>query len=563
LLNKIKDFFKEIFGLDDDEVMDDPMIFAKKSRDAVKAKERKKRFWKGNKKNKTGDKKTPPQSASKKPSSGKKVPKKEPVKKQAQKKQPQNKKPVKKPAEIKPKWNIKDFHVEKKDDEVRFHDLRLPLGIMHAIHDLGFKYCTPIQAEILPETLTGKDATGRAQTGTGKSAAFLIMMISHLVRKPLSGKRKKGCPRALILAPTRELALQIEQDGNKLGKYSRVNILSVIGGTGFEKQKNNLKNRPIDIVVATPGRLLDFAGKKIIDLRHVEILVIDEADRMLDMGFIPDIKKIVYMTPHKDKLQTLFFSATLTSDVMNLASQWTKDSFTAEIEPDQVASDSVNQLVYLTTREEKFNVLYNVVVKEKLTSVIVFTNRRDQARDLAEKLSIYGVSSALISGELSQSRRSKALNDFKQRKITVLVATDVAARGIHIEGISHVINFNLPQDAEHYVHRIGRTGRAGHTGISISFADEDESFNIPAIEEYIGNKLKCEYPDDSLVQEPDVSEDVISENKKALKKRQFENRKKNGNSRNYRGKKKYSKNKKFTPRSGMRKFRKVDHGKKS
>ena len=408
----------------------------------------------------------------------------------------------------KPVWKPSDFPVQPRPGKKRFHDLGLPVDLLHAICDLNFEYLTPIQAEILPVALAGRDATGQAQTGTGKTAAFLIAIIANIIRNPIRGKQIKGNPRALILAPTRELALQIEKDARDLTKYARFNILCMIGGTGYDKQKSAVKNRPVDIAVATPGRLLDFARQNLINLRKVETLVIDEADRMLDMGFIPDISRIVRMTPPKEQRQTLFFSATLTKDVLRLASQWTKESFKAEIDPDQVAAKSVDQKVYLTTLDEKFFVLYNIITKYELTRVLIFTNRRDQARDLAFGLCKAGINADLLSGELSQAKRTGALENFKSGKITALVATDVAARGIHIEGISHVVNYNLPQEAEHYVHRIGRTGRAGSTGISISFADELDSFNIPPIENVLGNKLECEYPPEELIKKPDLSEVV-------------------------------------------------------
>ena len=405
----------------------------------------------------------------------------------------------------KPPWKPTDFPVEPEEGKTRFHDLNLPRGLLHAVCDLEFKFCTPIQAEILPRAMEGRDATGQAQTGTGKTAAFLIAIMTNMIRNPIKEKRAKGKPRALILAPTRELAIQIEKDAMDLAKYCGIGILCMIGGTGFDRQQNFLKKRPIDIAVATPGRLLDFARRGVLDLKNVETLVIDEADRMLDMGFIPDITRIVHMTPPKEKRQTLFFSATLTDEVLRLASRWTRESFRAEIEPDRIEAESVDQKVYLTTAQEKFYVLYNVVTKLELTRVLIFTNRRDQARDLSAKLCRAGIKATLLSGELTQSKRTKALENFRSGEINCLVATDVAARGLHIEGISHVVNYNIPQEAEHYVHRIGRTGRAGSSGVSISFADEKDSFNIPPIEKVLGHKLECEYPPDDLVEEPDLS----------------------------------------------------------
>lgn len=399
-------------------------------------------------------------------------------------------------------WSISDFPVPEAEGKLRFQDLNLALPILHAIADLKFQYCTPVQAGILPEALKGRDALGKAQTGTGKSAAFLITIFTHMLRNPIKGGPSKGQPRALILAPTRELALQIEKDALSLCKYTPFKIISIYGGTGYEKQMRFLKEMSYDVVVATPGRLIDFKNKNLIKLDKIEILVLDEADRMLDMGFIPDVRKIVYSTPHKDKRQTFFYSATFTPEVMRLAEQWTTDPCRVEIEPEQVASDSVKQVIYITTSHEKFPLLYNIITKENLDKVLVFTNRRDQARDLAKKLSDYAITTSLISGEVQQNKRIKALEDFREGKCRVLVATDVASRGLHVDDISHVINYNLPQDPENYVHRIGRTGRAGTKGISVSFACEDDSFNIPDIEVFLGNDLVCEHPDDTLLSAP-------------------------------------------------------------
>jgi len=400
----------------------------------------------------------------------------------------------------KPTWSLEEFQVPEKEGEVRFHDFDLPVKLMHGIAQLGFQYATPIQAGCLPETLKGRDAIGKAQTGTGKSAAFLITIIDHIAKKPMRGGPDKSFPRALILAPTRELALQIEKDTKDLCKYTPYTIVSLFGGTGYEKQKKGMAGS-VDIIVATPGRLIDFKNQRLVDLSRVEILVIDEADRMLDMGFIPDIRKIVYSTPPKEQRQTLFFSATYSSDVMRLAEQWTKAPHHMEIEPEKVEASSVDQKIFLVTTDEKFPLLYNLIIGKKLTKVLVFTNRRDQARHLAEKLTKLNIKADLLSGEVAQNKRIRALEDFRSGKVEVLVATDVAARGLHIDEISHVINYTLPQDPEHYVHRIGRTGRAGATGISVSFACEDDSYYIPAIEELLGHKLHCEYPADELLQE--------------------------------------------------------------
>ncbi len=269
----------------------------------------------------------------------------------------------------------------------------------------------------------------------------------------------------------------------------------------YEKQRRRL-GKPVDIVVATPGRLLDFKRRKDLDLRQVEMLILDEADRMLDMGFIPDVRQIVYSTPHKDKRQTLFFSATLTPEVTRLSASWTRDPVAVEIEPEQVAVDTVEQMVYIITTDKKFALTYNIITRQDIDRVLVFCNRRDETRRLAEMLDRYQINCAVLSGEVPQKKRIRTLDEFKAGKIRVLVATDVAGRGIHIEGMDYVINFTLPHDPEDYVHRIGRTGRAGAAGTSISFACEDDSFYLPAIEEFIGRSLHCIQPEEGWLTLP-------------------------------------------------------------
>ncbi len=438
------------------------------------------------------------------------------------------------PVKRKKPWTPAQYPIPKVDGKLRFHDLDLTNSVMHAVADLKFEYCSPIQAGILPETIKGSDAIGKAQTGTGKSAAFIITIISRLQKNPLKGGPKRGLPRALILAPTRELAVQIEKDTLELIKYTPFKVISIYGGMGYEKQKSLLKTKSYDIVIATPGRLIDFAYQKLIKLSNIEILVLDEADRMLDMGFIPDVRKIVYQTPHKNKRQTMFYSATFSPEVSRLSEQWTKEPVLIDIEPENIATQTVQQIVYLTINSEKFTLLYNILKKDAVDKVLIFTNRRDEARKLHQELIRYDFNAALISGEVHQKKRMSALESFRSGKTPILVATDVAGRGIHIDAISHVINYHLPEEPENYVHRIGRTGRAGASGISISFASEDDSFQIPDIETFLEDKLICEHPDDSLLEEIPVAP------KKPAAKPQ--KKRVNQNPRNYK-KKTYSKGK--------------------
>ncbi|MBE9539646.1 MAG: ATP-dependent RNA helicase RhlB [Proteobacteria bacterium] len=397
-------------------------------------------------------------------------------------------------------WSIDDFQVEPKEGETRFHDIGLRDELMHAIADLGFHYCSPIQAACLPHTLQGHDAIGKAQTGTGKTAAFLITIFNDMLCHPMEGERFVGEPRALVIAPTRELVMQIAADAVDLAKHTNLQVVTLIGGMDYQKQLNRLHNDVVDLVVATPGRLLDFMGRRDLFLDHIEVLVLDEGDRMLDMGFIPQVKRIVRATPRRENRQTLLFSATFTQDIINLSEQWTYEPVSIEIEPEHVATDSVDQKVFLVSSEQRFRILKNLLRSEYSDSVIVFANRRDQVRRLHEKLRKAGVSCGMLSGEIPQNKRTRTLEQFKNGDIKVLVATDVAGRGIHVDGVSHVVNYNLPEDPEDYVHRIGRTGRAGATGTSISFACEDEAFLLPDIEKLLGNKLECTYPPEELLQ---------------------------------------------------------------
>lgn len=405
-----------------------------------------------------------------------------------------NKKPAAQAA-----WRLEDFSVAPEEGKTRFHDLDLPESLMRGIHELGFEYCSPIQAQVLPYTLDGYDAIGKAQTGTGKTAAFLITVINDLLRNPIAEQRYIGEPRALVIAPTRELVLQIGEDAEKLCKYTGLKVVTLIGGADFDRQQKKLEQGPVDIVVATPGRLMDFHQREFMYLDLVEVMVIDEADRMLDMGFIPQVKRIIRHTPRKSQRQTLLFSATFTEDILNLSSQWTHEPVRIEIEPESVAADTVEQIVYIVTADDKYRLLRNILRAEEVRSAIVFANRRDETRRLHERLEKQGFKVGILSGDIPQNKRTRTLEQFRAGTLQILVATDVAGRGIHIDGISHVVNYSLPEDPEDYVHRIGRTGRAGETGKSISFACEDDAFLLPAIETLLARKLPAIMPPDELL----------------------------------------------------------------
>jgi len=396
-------------------------------------------------------------------------------------------------------WDSSVFSVPIVEGKKRFEDFAIPPEVLHSIYDLKFEYCTPVQAETLAKALAGEDVTAQAQTGTGKTAAFLITIFAHCLKHPITGKRPLGTPRALILAPTRELAMQIDKDAHLLGKYVPCRTLALFGGIDYVKQQKQLQQSPCDVLVCTPGRLIDFKKKKLVDLGKVEILILDEADRMLDMGFIPAVRSIVLSTPPKSERQTMFYSATISSDVKRLAESWTRQAFQVAVAPEEIAVQSVEQITYITTRDEKPTLLYNLIMQKHLERVLIFVNRRDEARRLKEQFEVYGISCALLSGDVDQNQRISRLERFREGKIRVLVATDVASRGIHVEAISHVINYNLPQDVEEYVHRIGRTGRAGASGISINFADEEDSHELPKLEEFLGKKVECVFPDEHLL----------------------------------------------------------------
>ena len=395
--------------------------------------------------------------------------------------------------------DVTDLATAVPQENTSFDDLELSKELLQGVSDLGFKYCTPIQAAILPYSLRGQDAIGKAQTGTGKTAAFLITIFDDLLRHPIREERFLGEPRALVIAPTRELVMQIESDAIELARHAGIKVVSLIGGADYQKQLNQIGKSLVDLVVATPGRLIDFITRKDLFLDRVEILVLDEADRMLDLGFIPQVKRIIRSTPRKDFRQTLLFSATFNRDILNLANQWTVEPVTIDVKPEDVATRSVDQKVYLVSSEERYRLLSNLVKSPDVISVIVFANRRDQVRRLFERLKNNGFSCGMLSGELSQSKRTSTLKKFKEGRIKILVATDVAGRGIHVEGVTHVVNYNLPEDPEDYVHRIGRTGRAGATGTSISFASEDDAFLLPDLEKLLGERISCSHPPSDLL----------------------------------------------------------------
>lgn len=384
--------------------------------------------------------------------------------------------------------------------KIRFTDLPIHQDILFGLQDIEFKYCTPIQAKALPILLEKHDLTGKAQTGTGKTAAFLISMIHHILNQPLE-MRKPGSCRALILAPTRELAIQIHKDCEALCKYTPLNNLVIFGGMDHKKQRDRLEE-PIDILIGTPGRIIDYSSSRHLDLSKAEFLVIDEADRMLDMGFIPDVRRIVSRLPKPEKRQTMLFSATFDDKIMRLIQNWMVDPIAQEIEPETVVTELIEQIFYTVSRDEKLPLLLWLIKHEKVERMLVFGNRKDMNDRLAKNLTTYGVECRQLSGDVPQDKRIKILERFRNGQIKIVIATDVAARGIHVGGISHVINYDLPERSEDYVHRIGRTGRAGETGKAISFACEYGAYALSAIEEYIGHEIQCIMPEEEMLVMP-------------------------------------------------------------
>ncbi len=378
---------------------------------------------------------------------------------------------------------------------MKFADLSLPEQVMQGVADAGFSDCTPIQEKTLPLSLGGKDVAGQAQTGTGKTAAFLISLFTKLLRSGRGGERRH--PRALILAPTRELVVQIEKDAQVLGAHCGYTIQAIYGGVDYMKQKNALKEGA-DVVVGTPGRLIDYLKQKVYSLKEIEVLVIDEADRMFDMGFIADLRFILRRLPPYDKRQNLMFSATLNQRVMELAYEFMNVPEKVAVTPEQMTAERVEQVLYHVGRKEKFPLLLGLLRREGMARTMIFVNTKREAEFLDERLNANDFPCRVISGDVEQRKRLKILEDFKDGTLPILIATDVASRGLHIDGVSHVINYDLPQDAEDYVHRIGRTARAGAEGKAISMADEDGAFHLEAIHEYIKDKIPVEWAEDEL-----------------------------------------------------------------
>jgi len=383
---------------------------------------------------------------------------------------------------------------------IAYSSFSLPESLMQGIEDSGFSMCTPIQAETLPVALAGRDVSGQAQTGTGKTAAFLVAVYNHLLTHPADERRKVNQPRALMLAPTRELAIQIHDDAKILGAHTGLKLGLAYGGTGYEEQRETIA-AGVDILIGTPGRLIDYFKQHVYDLKMAQAVVLDEADRMFDLGFIKDIRYLMRRCPPPEQRLGLLFSATLSHRVQELAYEHMNNPVHVDVEPEKVTADRVRQVLYHTANDEKIPLLIGLLRHGDPLRSIVFVNTKRNADRVWSYLEGNGFKCAVLSGDVPQKKRQRLLKEFQSGTLPVLIATDVAARGLHIPDVSHVFNYDLPQDAEDYVHRIGRTARVGKDGDAISFACENFVYSLPEIEAFIGHKIPVEaVPDDYLVE---------------------------------------------------------------
>ena len=391
--------------------------------------------------------------------------------------------------------------------DLRFDTLSLHESLQAGIRDAGFEFCTPIQASTLPIALEGKDVAGQAQTGTGKTAAFLIAAYERILasaKAESDGDEGAGDdkpvrqPRVFALAPTRELAVQIAKDAEVLGKHTGLTIGLAFGGTDYEKQRRTLENG-VDLLIGTPGRIIDYFKQGVFKLNQVEVAILDEADRMFDLGFIKDIRYLLRRLPAPDQRLNLLFSATLSHRVLELAYEHMNEPELIQIEPDKVTADRVRQAIFYPSNEEKLPLLIGLLREMGQARIMVFVNMKREADRVEAYLNANGVNASAISGDVPQKKRLRMLRDFQAGELQVLIGTDVASRGLHIPDVQYVINYDLPQDAEDYVHRIGRTARAGAEGDAISFGCETYAMSLPEIEDYIGHKIPvASYTQDQL-----------------------------------------------------------------
>ena len=371
--------------------------------------------------------------------------------------------------------------------ELSFSSLELAEPLQQGIVDAGFVNATPIQAQSLPIALAGGDVAGQAQTGTGKTAAFLVALYQHLLTHPIESPEENGI-RALVLAPTRELAVQIANDAETLGQHTGLKIGLAFGGTDYDKQRDRIA-AGIDILIGTPGRIIDYFKQRVFHMRQAQALVLDEADRMFDLGFIKDIRFLLRRLPPAGERLNLLFSATLSYRVLELAAEHMNEPQLVRIEPDKVTADRVEQSIYYPANEEKIPLLIKLMRELEIDRTMVFVNTKREAERLEDTLNANDINARAISGDVPQKKRLRMLQAFQSGELNVLIGTDVASRGLHIDDVTHVFNYDLPQDREDYVHRIGRTARAGASGIAISFGCENYVMSLPDIESYIGFRI--------------------------------------------------------------------------
>jgi ATP-dependent RNA helicase RhlB len=374
----------------------------------------------------------------------------------------------------------------------QFEDFDLHPQVLAGLREAGFAFCTPIQAEVLPLTLAGKDVAGQAQTGTGKTAAFLVTVFNRLLSLT---DRNPEIPSALIVAPTRELALQIRDDARILGRHTGLTMVEVIGGMDYEKQAETLKHG-VDIVICTPGRIIDYLKQGIFKTTGIRVLVIDEADRLFDLGFTRDMRFILKKLPPYEKRLSMLFSATLSYKILALTYDYMNLPEFIAVAPEEVTAEGIEQKLFHVSSQEKLPLLLGLLNRESWHRVLIFTNTKADVEWLTQKLRGNGMAAEGITGDLPQQKRLSLMARFKGGAIKILVATDVASRGIHVEDISHIVNYDLPQYAENYIHRIGRTARAGKTGQAISLACEECVFHLEPIEDLLGYKIPVVWPED-------------------------------------------------------------------
>jgi len=380
-----------------------------------------------------------------------------------------------------------------------FDALPLAPRLKASVAATGFTHCTPIQEQALPRLLEGKDVAGQAQTGTGKTATFLLALFNQLLREPPRPGRLPTQPRALVMAPTRELVIQIYRDAQALGQGLDITLGLAYGGVDYDKQRDQIA-AGVDVLIGTPGRLIDFLNQGVYDLSAGQVIVLDEADRMFDLGFIKDVRYMMRRLPPPQERLSMMFSATLAQRVLELAYEHMHDPELVRIEPEKVTVDRVRQIIYHTATDEKIRLLVGLLQSLPEARSMVFVNTKAEAERVWGYLQTNDIPAGLMTGDVQQRKRERLLEQFRKGELAALVATDVAARGLHIDGVTHVFNYDLPQDAEDYVHRIGRTARAGATGEAISFGCERYVYSLPEIEKYIGQKLPVEpVPHDKLV----------------------------------------------------------------